>query len=99
TNQLYPLSLHDALPISAMVRSKEVRDMMREEPLLQEQFAILERANRILFGISSLRPNSTIHTSGFFESVSLQQYLAAGAVGVVRSEEHTSELQSRENLV
>ncbi|RAK27359.1 dihydroxyacetone kinase-like protein [Falsochrobactrum ovis] len=67
----------------AMVRSKEVRDMMREEPLLQEQFAILERANRILFGISSLRPNSTIHTSGFFESVSLQQYLAAGAVGVV----------------
>ncbi|WP_077068089.1 bifunctional sugar-binding transcriptional regulator/dihydroxyacetone kinase subunit DhaK [Ensifer aridi] len=67
----------------AIVKSPEMRQMLLEEPLLKEQFATLERANRILFGISSLRPNSTIHTSGFFESVSLQHYLAAGAVGVV----------------
>ncbi|KAI1692500.1 dak1 domain-containing protein [Ditylenchus destructor] len=67
----------------AMVRSQQTRDVLLEEPLLQEQFATLENANRILFGVSSLRSNSTIHTSGFFESVSLQQYLAAGAVGVV----------------
>lgn len=67
----------------AIVRSSEMRDMLLDEPLLQEQFAVLENANRILFGVSSLRSNSTIHTSGFFESVSLQQYLAAGAVGVV----------------
>lgn len=67
----------------AMVRSQQTRDVLLDEPLLHEQFAILENANRILFGVSSLRSNSTIHTSGFFESVSLQQYLAAGAVGVV----------------
>jgi dihydroxyacetone kinase-like protein len=67
----------------AVVKSPELLHMLLEEPLVQEQFATLARANRVLFGISSLRPNSTIHTSGFFESVSLQDYLAAGAVGVV----------------
>ncbi|MBZ7927419.1 dihydroxyacetone kinase subunit DhaK (plasmid) [Ensifer adhaerens] len=67
----------------AIVKSPAMRTMLLDEPLLQEQFQTLGRANRMLFGISSLRPNSTIHTSGFFESVSLQHYLAAGAVGVV----------------
>lgn len=67
----------------AVVKSPAMREMLLDEPLLREQFETLARANRILFGISSLRPNSTIHTSGFFESVSLQHYLAAGAVGVV----------------
>ncbi|WP_104663520.1 bifunctional sugar-binding transcriptional regulator/dihydroxyacetone kinase subunit DhaK [Ensifer adhaerens] len=67
----------------AIVKSSAMREMLLDEPLLQEQFETLARANRVLFGISSLRPNSTIHTSGFFESVSLQHYLAAGAVGVV----------------
>lgn len=67
----------------AVVKSPELLHMLLDEPLVQEQFATLARANRVLFGISSLRPNSTIHTSGFFESVSLQDYLAAGAVGVV----------------
>lgn len=67
----------------AVVRSPELLQMLLDEPLVREQFATLARSNRVLFGISSLRPNSTIHTSGFFESVSLQDYLAAGAVGVV----------------
>jgi dihydroxyacetone kinase-like protein len=67
----------------AIVGSPEIRSLLLEEPLLKEQFATLARANRIIFGISSLRPNSTIQTSGFFESVPLQQYLAKGAAGVL----------------
>ena len=67
----------------AVVSTAEVRDMLLREPLIESQFAALAKANKALFGISSLRPNSTIHTSGFFESVSLQQYLAKDAVGVV----------------
>lgn len=67
----------------AIVGSPELRHLILQEQLLQEQFETLARANRIVLGISSLRPNSTIHTSGFFESVSLQEYLAKGAVGVV----------------
>jgi dihydroxyacetone kinase-like protein len=67
----------------AIVSSRDVRDLMLREPLIDGQFAALARSNKALFGISSLRPNSTIHTSGYFETVSLQEYLAHGAVGVV----------------
>jgi dihydroxyacetone kinase-like protein len=57
--------------------------MLMREPLIDQQFEALSRANRVIFGIASMRPNSTIHTSGFFESVSLQDYLAKDATGVV----------------
>lgn len=67
----------------AIVGSPELRRLILDEPLIREQFETLGLANRAVFGISSLRPNSTIHASGFFESVSLQEYLAKGAVGVV----------------
>ncbi|WP_093002038.1 bifunctional sugar-binding transcriptional regulator/dihydroxyacetone kinase subunit DhaK [Rhizobium sp. NFR07] len=67
----------------AIVSSRMVRDALLEEPLIADQLAVLSGANKALFGISSLRPNSTIHTSGFFEEVSLQDYLAKGAVGAV----------------
>ncbi|WP_195909675.1 bifunctional sugar-binding transcriptional regulator/dihydroxyacetone kinase subunit DhaK [Rhizobium tubonense] len=67
----------------AIVSAPDIRDMLLRETLIESQFEALSGANKILFGISSLRPNSTIHTSGFFESVSLQQYLAKNAVGVV----------------
>ncbi|MET0747194.1 MAG: dihydroxyacetone kinase subunit DhaK, partial [Rhizobium sp.] len=61
----------------------DIRDLLLREPLIDGQFQALGRANKALFGIASLRPNSTIHSSGFFESVSLQDYLARNAVGVV----------------
>lgn len=67
----------------AIVSAPEVRDVLLHEPLIESQFAALSQANKVIFGIASLRPNSTIHTSGFFESVSLQQYLAKDAAGVV----------------
>ncbi|MQB40956.1 bifunctional sugar-binding transcriptional regulator/dihydroxyacetone kinase subunit DhaK [Rhizobium sp. ICMP 5592] len=67
----------------AIVSTGEVRDILLREPLVEDQFATLSKANKALFGVSSLRPNSTIHSSGFFESVPLQDYLAKNAVGVV----------------
>lgn len=67
----------------AILSSRTMRDALLEEPLVADQFGMLSRANKALFGISSLRPNSTIHTSGFFEDVALQDYLAKGAVGAV----------------
>ncbi|EJJ29407.1 bifunctional sugar-binding transcriptional regulator/dihydroxyacetone kinase subunit DhaK [Rhizobium sp. CF142] len=67
----------------AIVSSAELRNMLMREPLIDQQFEALSRANRVIFGIASMRPNSTIHTSGFFESVSLQDYLAKDATGVV----------------
>lgn len=67
----------------AIVSTSEVRDVLMRETLIEKQFQTLSRATKALFGISSLRPNSTIHTSGFFESVSLTDYLTRNAVGVV----------------
>jgi phosphoenolpyruvate---glycerone phosphotransferase subunit DhaK len=67
----------------AIVTSAAVRDMFLREPLIDRQFEALSQANKVIFGIASMRPNSTIHTSGFFESVSLQDYLAKDATGVV----------------
>lgn len=67
----------------AIVSTSAVRDALLQEPLISDQFQHLVGANKAIFGIASLRPNSTIHTSGFFESVTLQEYLAKGAVGVI----------------
>ena len=67
----------------AIVGSPELARALMGEPLIASQLAAVAQINRIIFGISSLRPNSTIHASGFFEQVSLQHYLARGAVGVV----------------
>ena len=72
------------IPISApaVVSSSEVRDVFLKESLLGEQLSALARANRIIFGISSLRPNSTIHNSGFFDDPLLHDAYAS-AVGAV----------------
>ncbi|MDR3495996.1 MAG: sugar-binding transcriptional regulator, partial [Ancalomicrobiaceae bacterium] len=67
----------------AIVGSPDLVGYLMDEPLIASAFAALANVNRIIFGISSLRSNSTIHASGFFESVSLQHYLARGAVGVL----------------
>ncbi len=67
----------------AIVGSPELARSLMGEPLIADELAALARVNRIIFGISSLRPNSTIHASGFFERVSLQHYLARGAIGVL----------------
>ncbi|GAC1045418.1 bifunctional sugar-binding transcriptional regulator/dihydroxyacetone kinase subunit DhaK [Rhizobium sp. No.120] len=67
----------------AIVSAPEVRQILLREPLVEDQFATLAKANKAIFGVASLRPNSTVHSSGFFESVSLQDYLAKNAVGVL----------------
>lgn len=71
------------LTAPAIVSSATLQKAFLGEALIEEQFAALASANKAVFGVSSLRPNSTIHTSGFFESVSIQEYLTKNAVGVV----------------
>lgn len=58
-----------AIPISApaIVSSPEMRALLMQESVLAEQLGILAEADKIVMGISSLRPESTIHTSGFLE--------------------------------
>src|SRR5207302_4720670 len=87
---IYPLSLHDALPISGRAARAWSRDrgapgprMRRLRPAgrLSQDHALDER--RAPRGPAHLREGG----------------LSPGARGTSRSEEHTSELQSRENLV
>ncbi|WP_082653111.1 bifunctional sugar-binding transcriptional regulator/dihydroxyacetone kinase subunit DhaK [Aureimonas sp. AU22] len=72
------------IPLSApaIVSGPAMRDMLLAEPVLAEQMAVLGEAGRILFGISSLRPESTIHTSGFLEGPERHDYEAV-AIGSI----------------
>ena len=73
------------VPIAApaIVASAAVRRALVDEPLVAQQLAQLRQASRAVLGVSSLRPDSTLHASGVFDAVSLPDYLARNAVGVV----------------
>ncbi len=72
------------IPISApaIVSTPEMRSLLLSEAVVAEQMAVLAQANRIVLGISSLRPESTIHTSGFFNDVAMHSHYHA-AVGSI----------------
>src|SRR5205823_9585204 len=91
TPQLYTLSLHDALPISAVVvMSKERADAQDIQPLVEI----------VAHGMSAER-YAYLHT---VPAMAMQNALKKAGkdphdLGLVRSEEHTSELQSLAYLV
>lgn len=72
------------VPLSApaIVSSPEMRERLLAETVLSEQMVVLSEANRIVMGISSMRPESTIHTSGFLDGVDQQAHYQ-DAVGSV----------------
>ncbi|MDB6178410.1 bifunctional sugar-binding transcriptional regulator/dihydroxyacetone kinase subunit DhaK [Paracoccus sp. Z330] len=72
------------IPLSApaIVSAPEMRDLLLREPVLAEQMEALSEADRIVLGISSLRPESTIHTSGFFDGISIRDHYHS-AVGSI----------------
>src|SRR5690606_40272235 len=84
-----PLSLHDALPISiGLLAQIERGDLREEHPLASELLPNL--GNRTVLYVATLLHDIAKGRSG--------DHSILGA-DVARSEEHTSELQSRENLV
>src|SRR5690606_41494198 len=89
TTQIYTLSLHDALPIS-----------------LQKYFSISQHCRITVFAELTSNPtgNSFINVGWHRRSASAGFAMASPMLLLItllpwRSEEHTSELQSRENLV
>ncbi len=71
------------VPLSApaILSSRAARDLMMGEAVIAQQLAHLDKLNCVFFGASSLRPSSTIHASGFFESVFQQHDFYDQAVG------------------
>src|SRR5690606_39315949 len=89
THQIYPLSLHDALPIYQRV-AEGAPDRVVAQDVVLEVDVPARRADRLDPGLEGVRP---VELEG--------QRVARHRLGAARprSEEHTSELQSRENLV
>src|SRR5690606_41318853 len=83
---LYTLSLHDALPISLLVAAASGSAI--GGALAMIVFAMVSGAGLVLVGAVASKARALMHGPDalFYRRV-------------LRSEEHTSELQSRENLV
>ncbi|WP_422071064.1 bifunctional sugar-binding transcriptional regulator/dihydroxyacetone kinase subunit DhaK [Tranquillimonas rosea] len=71
------------IPISApaLVSTRAVRDTLLSEGVIAEQIEQLGRADCIVFGVSSLRPDSTLHVSGLIDEAIRQHETFSGAVG------------------
>src|SRR5690606_41822569 len=95
--QVYTLSLHDALPIW------RVRAVMRElnyHPNAVARSLVRRRTQTI--GVALSRSAEAALANPFFPEVLRgigKKRIGQGGLRGARSEEHTSELQSRENLV
>nr|WP_321443859.1 bifunctional sugar-binding transcriptional regulator/dihydroxyacetone kinase subunit DhaK [uncultured Cohaesibacter sp.] len=75
----------ECIPLSApaIVSSPELYDILTGEGLIREQMACLDELDSVIFGIASLRPNSTLHSSGFFHDDPDLRDAYASAVGAV----------------
>src|SRR5690606_41124999 len=84
--QIYTLSLHDALPIFG--NDKKMRDLLVRQGTHIQPKTVTEPSQRgeILKNLSLILMNKENYSEA-------EQYITK------RSEEHTSELQSRENIV
>src|SRR5690606_41683901 len=93
---LYPLSLHDALPIFDPEFIKQLeRQFGFDKPPLERFAKMLWDYARFDFGESYFRDIRVIDL--VLEKMPVS--ISLGLWMTLRSEEHTSELQSRENLV
>src|SRR5690606_41321184 len=90
---LYSLSLHDALPIWRRFRRPRL-----DQPLELRTAVVCRRRARFYIGVNDLE--ATRRAPAFtLPSLVGDRYVMLGLPRGRRSEEHTSELQSRENLV
>src|SRR5207253_5689129 len=98
TSVIYPLSLHDALPICrggmgcvTLAREEKGGRAVAIKTLLPE-FAVSDKAMR--------RFLREVDVAAALKHPNIVEFIDRGVHnGVVRSEEHTSELQSRGHLV
>src|SRR5690606_40386324 len=93
-NEFYTLSLHDALPIlQTLVDNGTITDALDFNALVENNIVSKNSLVKIL-GRGELKAKLKV-TAHKFTATAKAAIEAAGG----RSEEHTSELQSRENLV
>src|SRR5690606_41533835 len=91
TTHISPLSLHDALPIS-MIHTAGHIDLLMPHRMTIKINSALNRSRKSING-------SSILFMGVAYKPNISDERESPALKIIRSEEHTSELQSRENLV
>src|SRR5207253_10987831 len=90
STQIYPLSLHDALPICVVLIPMDLKTGRRGEG----------PCGRVVIEAFQAGQEPDKDCNGSTDAVSkLPYYLQKPFYQIVRSEEHTSELQSRGHLV
>lgn len=67
----------------AVLSSRDLRDRLLAEPVLQRQFALVRSAGRIVFGIGEIAPGSTFAESGMLDEADLGSILAEGRAKAV----------------
>src|SRR5439155_26852537 len=93
-HEIYTLSLHDALPISELMEHDLIERGVPKDKILrvpQEGDSTLEEAETLAKVVQARKWHSAI--------VVTSNYHTRRARYIFRSEEHTSELQSRGHLV
>src|SRR5690606_41569315 len=88
------LSLHDALPIYAVLVVAGDIDVAKTKKMIQDYFGPIPRGAEVTRDFPKEAPiTEPISATAYDPNIQIPAVIAA------RSEEHTSELQSRENLV
>src|SRR5690606_41754647 len=88
TTQIYTLSLHDALPIFTEIKNSQNQILSELNQIISFYDHMAKLDNEYLMRLQNIRTDVGIL------GIELREYCFG-----LRSEEHTSELQSRENLV
>lgn len=67
----------------AVLSTRELKEMLLEEPALKKQFELIHSTNRILFGVGDIGPKSTVRASGIASQQDIDSYVDHGAVAVI----------------
>src|SRR5690606_40555162 len=96
TSDIYTLSLHDALPIYRLIRQKEIETQQQIEVSRINQQKVTQIAEQDKAVSVARKSEEQSEAEARADKARAEAVMAEEGV---RSEEHTSELQSRENLV
>ena len=67
----------------AVVSRAEIRDLLLQEPVIAEQFSIVQKCDVVCFGVCSLAPDSLIMDAGLVTRQECDEFVRLGAVGVI----------------
>lgn len=67
----------------AVLTTRELKDLLLNEPVLKKQFELIHATNRILFGVGDIEATSTVRASGIASQKDIDNYVRRGAVAVI----------------